>query len=343
MRKGLLLEFPTKVGYHENSIIQPSMIPLKSTDRLRPSLQTLLDEKLQQLQSLRPISPVHLEKLKEKFQVEMTYNSNGIEGNTLTLNETYWVFQEGMTVSGKSLKEHLEVKDHKKALEKLYRLVESPTDIDFTEKLIKDLHHTVIELSEDYEDYEYRSTDVFIGGSDHQPPVPSEVQKQMKALIRWVREEARQSDIHPMEFAALFHHRFVHIHPFLDGNGRTARLLMNLFLMREGYPLVIILKNDRQKYYRVLRQADSGRYKGLVQFFGQATLRSLNLYLDALSTVRSKREFITLAEATKYCEYSQEYLSKLAKEGRLDSHKQDRNWVTTKKAIEEYVAKQRKK
>lgn len=313
------------------------MINLKPADRLKPTLRDIIDEKLEQLKSLRPISPVLLEKLKERFQVEMTYNSNGIEGNTLTLNETYWVFQEGITVKGKSLKEHLEVKDHKRALEKLYQLVESPTAIDFSEQLIKELHQAVIEQSEETDDYDYRTTDVFISGSDHKPPSPAEVRTELKKLIKWIRDEQHQ--YHLIEFAALFHHKFVHIHPFLDGNGRTTRLLMNLFLMRAGFPLVIILKNDRQKYYRALRMADNGRYKALIQFIAQAALRSLNLYLDALMPAKEKDEFISLAEATKYCDYSQEYLSKLAKEGRLDAHKKSRNWVTTKKAIEEYVAK----
>lgn len=313
------------------------MINLKKSDQIKTTLRDLLEEKLDKLKSLRPISPVMLQKLKEKFQVEMTYNSNGIEGNTLTLNETYWVFQEGITVKGKSLKEHLEVKDHKRALEKLYDLVERPTDIDFDERLIKDLHQAVIELSEDYEDYEYRDTDVFISGSTHHPSLPSEIKPEIKKLLRWVRQE--KHNYHPIEFAALFHHRFVHIHPFLDGNGRTARLLMNLFLMREGLPLAIILKNDRQKYYRALRTADNGNYKALIQFIAQAALRSLNLYLDTLTPAKEKDNYISLAEATKYCDYSQEYLSKLAKEGRLDAHKKSRNWVTSKEAVLEYIAK----
>lgn len=317
------------------------MNDLRSSDQLKESLREMLEEKLQQLNELRPISPPLLQKLKERFQVEMTYNSNGIEGNTLTLNETYWVFQEGITVKGKTLKEHLEVKDHKRALERLYQMVESPLEISLNEKLIKDLHHAVIEMSEDFEDYEYRNTDVFISGSDHHPPLPSLVPAQMKELIKWTRDE--QSRYHPIEFAALLHHRFAQIHPFLDGNGRSARLLMNLFLMKAGYPLVIILKNDRQKYYRVLRQADDGRYKGLIQFIGQAALRSLNLYLDAIQPPKRDDQFITLAEATKYCDYSQEYLSKLAKEGRLDAHKKSRNWVTTKAAIEDYVQKHGRK
>jgi len=267
--------------------------------------------------------------------VEMTYNSNAIEGNTLSLNETYWVFQEGITIKGKSLKEHLEVKDHKKALERLYQLVESPVALDFTENLIKDLHHAVVELSEEMDDQDYRKTDVFIAGSEHKPLKPADIAKALRDLTAWARDQ--QKDLHMIELAALFHHRFVHIHPFLDGNGRTARLLMNVLLMRAGFPLVIILKNDRQKYYRALRAADNGRYKAIIQFIAQAAIRSLNIYLDALVSSREKPAFILLSDATRFCSYSQEYLSKLAKEGRLDAHKQNRNWVTTEEAIKDYV------
>lgn len=313
------------------------MLQLRNQDQLSERLRLLLGEKLDQLKKLRPISPVLLQKLKERFQVEMTYNSNGIEGNTLSLNETYWVFQEGITVKGKSLKEHLEVKDHKRALERLYDLVENPTDLDFTSHLIKELHHAVIEQSEELDDYDYRKSDVFISGSSHTPPSPDQISKDMSQLLTWFRNH--QHEHHPIEAAAILHHRFAQIHPFLDGNGRTARLLMNLYLMRTGYPLTIILKNDRQKYYRALRFADNGRYKALIQLIAQAALRSLNMYLETITPAKEKDDFITLAEATKYCEYSQEYLSKLAKEGRLDAHKKSRNWVTTKKAIEEYVAK----
>lgn len=311
------------------------MLSLKPSDCLKPMLRELLDEKLEKLKKLRPIAPTHLQKLKERFQIEMTYNSNAIEGNTLTLNETYWVFQEGITVKGKSLREHLEVKDHKKALERLYQLVESPTPMRLTESIVKDLHHAVVELSEEQSGREYRDTKVLISGSQHTPLAYDEIPAAMKTLVRWAQDPP--PDLHPIEFAAMLHHRFVHIHPFLDGNGRTARLIMNLMLMKHGFPLVIILKNDRMKYYRALRSADSGRYKALIQFIAQAAIRSLNLYLEVLVSSREKPKFISLADATRFCDYSQEYLSKLAKEGRLDAHKQNRNWFTSKEAIEDYV------
>ena len=139
-----------------------------------------------------------------------------------------------------------------------------------------------------------------------------------------------------VDFAAELHHKFVHIHPFQDGNGRVGRLLMNVFLMAHGFPLVIIQKNDRQKYYRVLSEADNANYKPLAKFIAQAVLKSLNIYLDVLTRLK-KENWITLAQATKYCSYSQAYLGKLAKDGKLEAIKPKRNWLTTKEAVLRYI------
>ena len=150
---------------------------------------------------------------------------------------------------------------------------------------------------------------------------------------------------HPVERAALAHHRLVAIHPFIDGNGRTARLVMNLLLMREGYPPTIIMKVNRRQYYRVLAQADPARTQEgdkspLVNFVGRAVERSLTLYLEA-STPRTEppsREeaWILLRDAAKDVSYSQEYLSLLARTGRLEAVKRGRTWYTTRRAIEKY-------
>lgn len=129
---------------------------------------------------------------------------------------------------------------------------------------------------------------MLITGTDHKPPEAIQVPQLMGALIEWLRKE--KSKLHPVELSALFHHRMVHIHPFFDGNGRTARLAMNVFLLQNGYPLVIILKNDRKKYYRVLALADKGEYAPLVTFIAQAVERSLDIYLKVLTPVHKTRE-----------------------------------------------------
>lgn len=301
---------------------------------LRQNLQQLLEEKLKRLNKLRPISSVLLQKLREKFEVEMTYNSNAIEGNTLTLKETYWVIQQGLTVKGKPLKDHLEAKNHKEALDFLYELIAPGNKNTISEHLIKSLHSLIIQDIDKNIAGQYRERNVFITGTEHTPPSSLNVPIKMQELIQWARTNQKKMNV--IEFSAMFHHKFVHIHPFEDGNGRAGRLLMNIFLMQYGFPLAIIQKNDRQKYYRALALADEGNNKMLVNFIAQAVLRSLNIYLETLTTTKEKEIYISLAEATKYCSYSQAYLGKLAKEGRIDAHKVKRNWVTTAQAVQNY-------
>ncbi len=308
---------------------------------LRKNIHELIEEKLKKLNELRPLSGTLLQKLREKFEVEMTYNSNAIEGNTLTLKETYWVIKQGITVKGKPLKHHLEAKNHKEALDFLYELIEQKSKITISEHLIKTLHSLIIQEIDKEIAGKYRSKDVFINGADHKPPSALEVPAKMNELVKWAGKNHKKMEI--VEFSAILHHKFVHIHPFEDGNGRTGRLVMNIFLMKYGFPLVIIQKNDRQKYYRVLSMADNGDYKPLVNFIGQAVLRSLNIYLDTLLSAKEKNKWISLAEAAKHCSYSQAYLGKLAKEGKIDAHKQKRNWVTTKEAVQKYEKNSSKK
>lgn len=302
---------------------------------LAANIQDNLEKKLVELNRLRPISSTLMGKLRERFEVEMTYNSNGIEGNTLTLKETYWVIQQGITVKGKSLKDHLEAQNHKEALDYLYELVEHGTRQTISEHLIKSLHSLVIQDIDKNIAGQYRKVDVFITGTDHKPPSAIDVPLQMKKLIDWAKNNYKKMNV--VEFSAMFHHKFVHIHPFQDGNGRVGRLLMNIFLMQHGFPLTIIQKNDRLKYYRVLAAADNNNYRPLILFIAQAILRSLTIYLDVLSPSKEKQHLISLAEATQYCTYSQAYLGKLAKEGKLDAVKVQRNWMTTKQAVQQYV------
>jgi Fic family protein len=299
----------------------------------------ILEEKLKKLNKFRPISSTLLLKLKERFEIEMTYNSNAIEGNTLTLKETYWVIQQGITVKGKSLKDHMEAKNHKEALDWLYEMIEHDSRQTISENLIRSMHALVIRDIDRNIAGQYRNVDVFITGTEHKPPSAMDVPFKMRELVEWARKNYGKMNI--IEFAAIFHHKFVNIHPFQDGNGRTGRLLMNIFLMQYGFPLTIIQKNDRQKYYRVLAAADNGNYKPLVLFVAQAVLKSLSIYLDVLTPSKEKENFISLAQATKYCTYSQEYLGKLAKEGKLEAIKIKRNWMTTKEAVLRYVKEHR--
>jgi Fic family protein len=302
---------------------------------LNATLQNLLNKKLKQLNELRPLTGEYVKKLQEKFSVEMNYNSNAIEGNTLTLKETYWVIKQGITVKDKPLKDHLEVKNQQEALDFLYKIIEHNKNNTFSEKLVKDIHYLIVQDTEKQEAGKYRNIDVFITGTQHTPPSALDVPIKMREFMTFIHENFSKISI--VELAAIVHHKFVHIHPFRDGNGRTGRIIMNVFLMQAGFPLAIIQKNDRKKYYRVLQMADVGKYEPLVQFIAQAVLRSLNIYLDAIIPVKDKENFISLAEASKYCNYSQEYLNKLARLGKIDAHKEKRNWLTTKQAIQNYI------
>lgn len=301
---------------------------------LNNEIQKRLDLKLSKLNKLRPLTIAAVKKLDEKFQIDMVYNSNAIEGNSLTLRETFLVINEGLTVKGKPLKDHLESKNHQSALEYLYELIEKDKKISISNHLIRTLHQLVVQETEKEFAGKYRNANVFITGADHTPPDAIEVPLLIEKLLRWYSK----SSAHSIEKAAIFHHKLVNIHPFFDGNGRTARLVMNVLLMKEGFPLVIILKNDRKKYYSTLRKADLGAPEDFVRFIAQNTERSLDLYLKTLtpSSDKSKEKFQPLSKIAEKIPYSAKYLNLLARQGKLEAHKEKRNWLTSLEAVERY-------
>lgn len=300
-------------------------------------VKTRLEEKLVKLNKLRPLPKSAVQKLREKFQIEMTYNSNAIEGNSLTLRETFLVINEGITIKGKPLKDHLEAKDHHAALEYLYDLIDKDKKHTVSEMLIKNLHQIILQETDKEWAGRYRNANVIIGGAKHTPPDALHVPQKMHELIRWLTSQRDKMNI--IELAALLHHKLVHIHPFFDGNGRTARLTMNLFLMQAGYPLVVIMKNDRKKYYDVLGKADSGSYEPLVKFVAQSVERTLDIYLKTLTPANTKQEkFVSLTEISKTTRFSAKYLNLLARQGKLEAYKEGRDWLTSKEAIERYLA-----
>jgi len=283
-----------------------------------------------------------VKKVAEQFQVEMTYNSNAIEGNSLTLKETYLVINEGITIKGKPFKDHLEAKSHKEALEYLYDLVERGKRRTISEHLVRSIHQLVMQDIDLEWAGRYRNSLVIIGGADHRPPEAFEVPKLMHELITRVRKNEKK--LHPVESAALIHHRLAAIHPFFDGNGRTARLIMNIVLLRAGFPLSIILKNDRKKYYRVLAKADKGEFAPMVRFIAQAVERSLDMYLKLLTPKNKLHEkFISLAQLSKGSPYSAKYLNLLARTGKLEAHKEGRNWLSSRDALKRYVQRRKRK
>lgn len=305
------------------------------------NLLNRLDEKLQIIQHKRPLSPGIVNKLREQFAIEMTYNSNAIEGNRLTLKETYLVVDEGITVKGKSLKEHLEAKNHYEAVHFLYDLVEHEKKHTISEQLVRSLQQLIIQEHDKSIAGVYRTGSVFITGSKHQPPEALDIPLLMKNLLLWTNKNIKK--LHPIELATIFHHKITNIHPFFDGNGRTARLTMNLLLMQEGYPIVSILKNDRKKYYSVLEKADLGNIEPLLLFIIQAVERSLNIYLKVIGKSTEKNKLFPLSTLAEKTQYSQKYLNLLIRQGKIEAHKEGRNWVSSVEAIESYIKNRQRK
>lgn len=292
-----------------------------------------LEDKRNVLREARPLPSVSLQKIKEALSVEWTYNSNSIEGNTLTLRETQMVLQEGVTVKGKSLREHFEAKNHDNALNLLSQLVENKQDL--SSRVVLSIHELVLQnIEQDYAG-RLRNGGVRITGANFVPPNARKVPDLLDELIEFVHENPLQ--LNPIELATIFHHKFVWIHPFFDGNGRTVRLVMNLILLNAGYTPAIILANDRKKYYTALNQANQGNYQKLALLMAQALERTLNIYLSALPNQDEDYQPITNLVKEEALPYSQEYISLLARQGKIDAHKEGRSWYTTKTAILNYV------
>lgn len=264
------------------------------------------------------------------------------EGNTLTLQETELVINRGLTIGNKSLKEHFEAINHKECINIIEKYVEKKEDLSI--KVIKEIHRIILKNIDDLQAGVFRITNVRILGAVHLPPDATKIERLMTEFIDWYYEMKYHIPI--PELAALVQYKFVCIHPFIDGNGRTARLLMNLVLMQNGYPPAVILNLDRKKYYRVLRKADLDKPKEYIDFIGKSVERSLIIYLNAIipaEEIEEKQGYISLKEATKYCDYSIEYLSLLARTGKIPAVKIQRNWLTTIEAIEEYKKRVEKK
>lgn len=198
----------------------------------------------EKLSSLRPLNQGELKRLREEFAINNCYDSNAIEGSTLTLRETALILQEGITIAEKPIKEHLEAIGHKDAFEYIIELTDSKTAL--SERVIKEVHSLVL-MSDRENRGVYRNVPVMILGSEHTPPQPYLVPKQMESLVLDYNANLDSADI--IEAASELHLKFESIHPFIDGNGRTGRLLLNFELMKKGLLPVNIKFTDRLKYY----------------------------------------------------------------------------------------------
>ncbi|MCP1222952.1 Fic family protein [Sebaldella sp. S0638] len=219
-----------------------------------------IDKKLKKYSEIK-LSKELLKDLREDLIIKWTYNSNAIEGNTIDMYQTKVLLEDGITIGGKTMKEHLEIINHAEAIKYIEEIVSK--NIFLSEYEIKNIHNLVTKGIENIDSGKYRDTQVQIGGANFTPVPPYLVKGKMEELILWYKE----SNLHPIEKSSILHGEFIKIHPFKDGNGRTARLLLNFELMKSGYPPIIINKEEREIYYKTLDMGSvTGNWEDFTEF-----------------------------------------------------------------------------
>ncbi len=209
----------------------------------------------------RPIDAPMLKQIREYFRIGMTYSSNALEGNSLTETETKIVIEDGITIGGKPVKDHLEALGHADAYDLLFRLAKGQS---ITEANVKELHRLFYYRIDAKQAGKYRKQRVIITGTDFIPPAPERIPELMNSFIAGIPETRTKH--HPVEFSAIIHKELVTIHPFIDGNGRAARLLMNLALLQAGYPPAIIPPILRRDYLDTLNKTHKGDDRPFINF-----------------------------------------------------------------------------
>ncbi len=268
--KAMLLaeeEIKYNISYVRKSLSKNLQVLLNEIDELKSKL-----DNFRQFDSYR---------IKQALELEYTFESNRIEGNTLTLRETDLVINEGLTISGKSMREHLEAINHKEAIDYIKQLMDKNTSL--IEREVLAIHNLILRGIHPEDAGRYRKVQVMIKGSSHMPPQPFLVTKEMEDYFIWYEEN--KSKMHPVVLAAEMHERLVTIHPFIDGNGRTSRLVMNLILLQHGY-VIANIKGDydsRMKYYQALETAQTSNNKeDFLVFIAQIEKESLERYLSII-------------------------------------------------------------
>lgn len=249
--------------------------PIDRRYRSNESLLTLIEKKKKELDNRRELTEGEIERLNEEFTVEYTYNSNAIEGNTLTLRETDLVLR-GLTIDRKPLKDHMEAVGHKEAFEFVSELVKQNEPL--SERIIKQIHFLVLVGNKDDRGV-YRKVPVRIMGAKHEPVQPYMIEPKMEELLKSFMEGKE----HIITKLARFHIEFEGIHPFIDGNGRTGRLLVNLELMKAGYPPIDIKFTDRMEYYKAFDEYHENHNLSAMEYLFASYVNSrLDMYLKIL-------------------------------------------------------------
>ena len=297
------------------------------TDILIPnSLLEKIKQKKQKLDSLRPLPEDAVKKIIEDIRLRHTFHSDAIEGNTLTLQETKLVLEEGLTIGGKPLKDHIEAKNDAEAFDLMIEFVHAKKK--FSQELIQHIHEFVMKGLLNHPG-QYRTQNVRITGAKNRPPSYLKIVELMDNYIHYIETLPLQ----PIKKASFIHHEFVRIHPFIDGNGRVARLLTNFYLLKNGYPPLVIQKQERRKYYKTLHMADLGDLSDFATFLASLVHESLQYYLSSFVEEEQLEPLSVLSNET---DYSQEYLSLRARQGKLDAVKIDNIWYSSKRALKEY-------
>lgn len=244
---------------------------------------TEIDEFKSKIDSYRPLSENMLNQIKAYFKISFTYTSNAIEGNTLSLSETKIIIEDGITIGGKPVKDHLEVIGQAKAYDLLFEIAKNKQNVN--ERTILKLHRILYCNIDENNAGQYRNCNVLITGSEYDLPKFDKIPQLMKNFCAEIPE--KQKLLHPVEYAAWLHERLVSIHPFIDGNGRTARLLMNLALLQAGYNIITIPPVVRNDYICALQDAQlNNSIQSFYNFISEMVLESQKEYLRMIERLK---------------------------------------------------------
>ncbi len=292
-----------------------------------PSLQSLAD-RVRQMRSVGKLSTESLTRLRKFFRIKSIYHSNAIEGNQLNLGETRLVVEQGLTITGKPLKDSAEAKNLAHALDFFESLARS--DEPFTCVSLREIHSLILRGIDDENAGKYRSVPVEISGSAYKPPPPEDVAAEMEEFCKWLArispgDNRDQTADDPVVLAAAAHAWFVRVHPFADGNGRTARIVMNLILMRHGYPIAVITRDERQRYYDALEESQTSDLTPFVSLVLESVEESLEEYERAV------------AEQTAQAEWAESLVAKFTAPQRTEAQNYYEVWKNAMELFKSYT------
>ena len=303
-------------------------------------------EKKRKLSSIGSLDSGKIKKIEQRMQVDFVYNSNKIEGSTLSRGETELILR-GITVGKKSIPEALAGKDlshvlaaqnHPSAIDLVKKIAFDKT-YKITQRDIKTLHKVAMDGIIATAG-RYREHDLTVHGAGFAPSPFYDIPEHMKELVCLINNNS--DELRPIEHAAQVHYDFVWTHPFEDGNGRIARLLTNLLLVRNGYPFTVIKQVEKPKYLHTLKEMDiSGTFEPFLVFVARSVEQTLDTYLAALE-LKGRSHFLPLSVLAKGTPHSADYWSLLARKGRIDAIKEGKTWMTTKQVIKRYLTEQDK-